>query len=205
MIQSIDTEYDGHKFRSRLEARWAVFFNEFGIKYEYEPKGFEYKGERYLPDFWLPEQHVWFEVKRNIEITDGEAANRDDESVYENAIAKARWLADDSYAAVVAFGNPYERGMVVLAHDMGETSGGPSEWVGDWDICGYCHKPTLHWRRETYHWIGSSDFQSPAGCGCKEISGQPQYCPYAKERLRIARDRARYARFEHGETPEVDW
>lgn len=29
-IKAIETEYDGHKFRSRLEARWAVFFNAIG-------------------------------------------------------------------------------------------------------------------------------------------------------------------------------
>ena len=25
-IKAIETEYDGHRFRSRLEARWAIFF-----------------------------------------------------------------------------------------------------------------------------------------------------------------------------------
>lgn len=27
-IKAIDTIYKGYKFRSRLEARWAVFFDE---------------------------------------------------------------------------------------------------------------------------------------------------------------------------------
>ena len=35
-IKTIETEYDGHRFRSRLEARWAVFFNAVGLTYEYE-------------------------------------------------------------------------------------------------------------------------------------------------------------------------
>lgn len=30
-IKAIETEYDGHRFRSRLEARWAVFFNAVGL------------------------------------------------------------------------------------------------------------------------------------------------------------------------------
>ena len=30
-IKAIETVYDGHKFRSRLEARWAVFFNNANI------------------------------------------------------------------------------------------------------------------------------------------------------------------------------
>lgn len=56
-IKSIDTIYNGYKFRSRLEARWAVFFDEMGFEYEYEPEGFliedEETGENitYLPDF----------------------------------------------------------------------------------------------------------------------------------------------------------
>lgn len=51
-IKAIETEYNGYKFRSRLEARWAVFFDALGVKYEYEPEGYETKdGTRYLPDF----------------------------------------------------------------------------------------------------------------------------------------------------------
>lgn len=52
-IKAIETEYNGYKFRSRLEARWAVFFDACGIKYEYEPEGYEMDGIRYLPDFRL--------------------------------------------------------------------------------------------------------------------------------------------------------
>ena len=37
MIKAVQTEYNGYKFRSRLEARWAVFFDTLGIEYEYEP------------------------------------------------------------------------------------------------------------------------------------------------------------------------
>ena len=53
-IKPIDTVYNGYRFRSRLEARWAVFFDAMGIKYEYEPEGFEFDdGTKYLPDFLL--------------------------------------------------------------------------------------------------------------------------------------------------------
>ena len=50
-IKPIETYYDGCRFRSRLEARWAVFFNELGVHYEYEPEGFQKNGLMYLPDF----------------------------------------------------------------------------------------------------------------------------------------------------------
>ncbi len=63
-MKAIETRYKGYRFRSRLEARWAVFFDAIGLKWEYEPEGFEFKdGTQYLPDFWLPELHQWAEVK----------------------------------------------------------------------------------------------------------------------------------------------
>lgn len=63
-IRAIDTVYNGYRFRSRLEARWAVFFDTLGVPYHYEPEGFDLgDGIRYLPDFWLPEQNCWVEIK----------------------------------------------------------------------------------------------------------------------------------------------
>ena len=63
-IKAIETEYNGYKFRSRLEARWAVFFDAAGIEYQYEPEGVETSdGEKYLPDFYLPELETHVEVK----------------------------------------------------------------------------------------------------------------------------------------------
>jgi hypothetical protein len=35
-----ETYYRGCRFRSRIEARWAVFFDTLGIKWWYEPEGF---------------------------------------------------------------------------------------------------------------------------------------------------------------------
>lgn len=65
-IQPIETKYNGYKFRSRLEARWAVFFETAGIRYEYEPEGFKTKsGLCYLPDFYLPDEDMYVEVKAN--------------------------------------------------------------------------------------------------------------------------------------------
>lgn len=62
-IKAIETIYNGYKFRSRLEARWAVFFDAVGIKYEYEPEGFTDGDLCYLPDFYLPEHDTYVEVK----------------------------------------------------------------------------------------------------------------------------------------------
>jgi len=63
-IKAIETVYNSYRFRSRLEARWAVFFDTLGVPYEYEPEGFELRGgNRYLPDFWLPTCDCWLEIK----------------------------------------------------------------------------------------------------------------------------------------------
>lgn len=69
-LKPITTYYKGYKFRSRLEARWAVFFDHCGVKWEYEPEGFELEnGQLYLPDFLLHglegrvQGDLWVEVK----------------------------------------------------------------------------------------------------------------------------------------------
>lgn len=67
-IQAIETRYKGYRFRSRLEARWAVFFDHLGIEWEYEPQGYVLSdGTPYLPDFWLPkfDGGMYVEVKPN--------------------------------------------------------------------------------------------------------------------------------------------
>ena len=65
MTKAIQTRYGGCYFRSRIEARWARFFDCMGIIWEYEPQGFELKSGPYLPDFQLllGGKRVWWEVK----------------------------------------------------------------------------------------------------------------------------------------------
>lgn len=49
MAAALTTRYAGCRFRSRLEARWAVFFDHLGIEWEYEPQGSYHKNRR----LWL--------------------------------------------------------------------------------------------------------------------------------------------------------
>ncbi len=76
-IKAIETRYNGYKFRSRLEARYAVFFDKFGMSWEYEPEGFSLSNPHqddsckfsslinYLPDFRISlfGLIMWAEVK----------------------------------------------------------------------------------------------------------------------------------------------
>ncbi len=92
-LKNVDTIFDGYKFRSRLEARWAVFFKTLGIKYEYEKEGFELPCGWYLPDFWLPNEKTWVEIK---------PVGTSDESL------EAFWLAEHtSQNVLLVTGNPW--------------------------------------------------------------------------------------------------
>lgn len=63
MPEPIETRYKGYRFRSRLEARWAVFFDALAIPWDYELEGFYCDGGMYLPDFYLPSIGCYAEVK----------------------------------------------------------------------------------------------------------------------------------------------
>lgn len=75
-IKALETRYAGCRFRSRLEARWAVFFDGLGIDWDYEPEGYKIGNcdrtapNYYLPDFYLPRTKQWVEVKPTDELLD---------------------------------------------------------------------------------------------------------------------------------------
>lgn len=50
-MKAIETTYAGRRFRSRLEARWAVTFDGLGWGWEYEVEGYATSQGPYLPDF----------------------------------------------------------------------------------------------------------------------------------------------------------
>ena len=67
---SVATWFCGQEYRSRLEARWAVFFKELGVVARYEHDTFR----RYVPDFKLSRvacRHaggsVYIEIKPTVE------------------------------------------------------------------------------------------------------------------------------------------
>ena len=61
-IKPIETLYMGHYFRSKAEARFAVFLDCLGVKWDYEPQGFDLgNGLKYLPDFKIYNVEIWDE------------------------------------------------------------------------------------------------------------------------------------------------
>jgi hypothetical protein len=92
-MSPIPTEWRGWRFRSRCEARWAVFFEHIGIDFVFEPEGFVLAdGTCYLPDFWLPVVRLFCEVKPGFP-TEGESV-------------KAMLLSRDSGANVMFLEGP---------------------------------------------------------------------------------------------------
>lgn len=112
-MQPIETIYDGYRFRSRLEARWAVFFKYSGIRYIYETEGFRLSdGTTYLPDFYLPDYNAYVEIKS----IDAIIIGKDDsdqlyfESGREDATKYASFLTEvvNTATYMILIGDPYD-------------------------------------------------------------------------------------------------
>jgi len=108
-MKAIETQYKGYRFRSRLEARWAVFFDALEIEWEYEKEGFDLGGEKYLPDFWLKTVNMWAEVKPEV------FNERESRLVYKLAAESKRAVLflvgtpdDKPYSAAVPDGDIFE-------------------------------------------------------------------------------------------------
>lgn len=83
-FKAIETRYKNCRFRSRLEARWAVFLDAVKVPWEYEKEGFSLPSGAYLPDFWIsnpmpewPYAGYWLEIKpSNVSAADLAAAQQ---------------------------------------------------------------------------------------------------------------------------------
>lgn len=62
-MQILETEWRDILFRSRTEARHAVLMDTLGVEYRYEYQTMKLGKVRYLPDYYLPQQEAWLEIK----------------------------------------------------------------------------------------------------------------------------------------------
>jgi len=115
MLKAIDTVLWGYRFRSRLEARYAVFFDHLGIQWQYETEGFLLPSGPYLPDFFLPQFGLWFEVKGR----DADPEERE----------RCRELSYGEYPVLLAEGGVGERPLTLFAFDLTDSGGGASTWL----------------------------------------------------------------------------
>ena len=196
MIKAIQTHYKGYKFRSRTEARWAVFFEKLGYTWEYEPEGYVLgDGTYYLPDFRLStpctSAPFFVEVK---------GTNVTENKKWKSFLASLDVLVRER--SMLVSGDPY----AALKIDIEPVT-----------ICPRCGAFTndvfVYDKYEGYieHW--SCDQETPCGGGHPVYKdGLFAYQPHKGSlickdlimwqlKVKLAARRARQARFEHGETP----
>lgn len=131
-IRAIETTYAGCAFRSRLEARWAVFFDALGVAWQYEPEGFivtdmaSKATTPYLPDFFLSDLGTWVEVK-------GDWSSVDDE--YFAMLANAVDWGGCLPGVANSLGTP--RGLLLLGPIPPDSSGLPVHWMLQHDKGGW--------------------------------------------------------------------
>lgn len=143
-MKAIQTGFRNELFKSRLEAKWAVFFYCLGIEYVYEPEGFTNGRDKYLPDFYLPkvksthhdEGSVYLEIKprsyAKTEVTNGNAS---------------KWFTKP---LVLCVGSPIE----CLGEDYGDNESPYITGSGIWDNyhrLAYCYNcGTAQFRYDKY-------------------------------------------------------
>jgi hypothetical protein len=181
---AIETWYAGFRFRSRLEARWAVFFNHLDLEWEPEPQGYHVGQRSYLPDFWLPGTQTWVEVK-------GSEGNLDHDLMY----ASAEGLPHEGPGPVLLILGPIpeppEHG------DLAWLGFGRTEYRGDVIV--------------TDGWYGFGEYGIPACAHETSCAAPPSFgagdwlkpitnmITRVDPRVAAAYVAARSARFEHGE------
>lgn len=144
-IRAISTSYAGCAFRSRLEARWAVFFDAMKIEWHYEPEGFILApfGEWYLPDFYLPDLGYWIEVKP--ENPDKEARRK--AYLFAYSLARETDPAKSQGRVFIVHGGvpwPYpKQGNIIGFSTSRKVQGDPSQRDLCWQMCPLCQQPMI--------------------------------------------------------------
>lgn len=170
-VRPIEPQYRGYRFRSRLEARWAVFFDAAGIEWQYEAEGYNVNGTLYLPDFWLPGLKAFVEVKP----TKAEAEQAKSTLI---ALSKAT-----GHRCLVLVDTPRtDNNKVVDIHANDGGVGIGNVW---WRQCSFCHRVIFGGRI----------------CGCTPgVVKPPVTDNFWGPRVDHALAEGQRARFEHGET-----
>jgi len=144
-MHAIPTVYAGTRYRSRLEARWAAFFDLAGWHFEYEPCDF--KG--WIPDFVLfGKKPVYVEVKPVYDFPENIAAEIDKSGCEDEALIVGLtvplFIREPDEAGQVVTTGPWlgwlreDYGPYGYGWDWGEAT--PGIWSGTKSSLGFCHR-----------------------------------------------------------------
>lgn len=184
-LKAIETLYKGYRFRSRLEARWAVFFDTLGVKWEYETEGFDLgRAGWYLPDFRIATWNYWIEIKPD-------RPSPEDETKV-NAFGKNQNL-------LLICGSPWIGEHSIEIAPLFQQDSDDDDWdgtvYGEFAECRRCDGICLLADCEV-HASGDHGWANLANHSCRSHDSSP-----CSGSLIRAYQAARSARFEHGETP----
>jgi hypothetical protein len=182
-VKPIETHYKGFRFRSRLEARWAVFFDTLGVRYEYELEGFSLpSGAAYLPDFFLPELKLFVEVKPTEQV------------LYSDLKKILEFALEGDHQLLLIVGSPTQENAYLINRVTCST---PDEYAADFE------------RQATDEQLVEVVFEGLKDWGYVQFGVTPlsrgwgliykTLPPYDDHNLQEALLRAKQARFEHGE------
>jgi hypothetical protein len=174
----IPTTYRGVTYRSRTEARWAVFLESLGIDFIYEHETYNLDGRWYLPDFWIPQWHLFIEVKGD------EPTQAETKLCFDLAIATRKQV-------MLAVGAPGERFNEMFGPNNFEFEDGSFRYWGRIEDCRRCDGKVL------------ACYQDEEGlnCYCAMLIGQHKNPSSCSDKIdgagvpNIALSRARNERF----------
>jgi len=158
-----------------------VFFDALNISYRYEAEGFKLKSGYFLPDFLLPDQDIWVEIKPR------------SSSQFQEEVDRLALLANELYEAtgkevLCVFGEPYPgEYLVAMVPDLCES---------DKTVLQPIYVFALGRRDERELWLYCED----VGAHCLNPLSDDERWPLPDHpKLVAAYKKARGARFEHGE------
>ena len=199
MIKAIQTRYKGYHFRSRLEARWAVFFDALGLEWEYEPEGFDL-GEAgwYLPDFKVYSTTGcvgWYEIKpKHINIDEKERKFR--QIISKKEKETSRLLNGDPVDFLTQYIWSLCPGCGLIGTSAVVGSGDNEKFISC-DFCSDISSPSSTFTSKT----GMFNGWWPVDVFKGMIAIDEPFFIDVKDFVLRCADKARSARFEHGETP----
>ena len=145
-INSIPTRYEGVLFRSRLEAKWAAFFDLLDWQWQYEPIDFS----GWIPDFALyGEQDVVYVEVKPVTVFPGEVAAKIESSrctdevliVGQRPFPAKSWGCTSCVGWLAEVWPPEDAGVSERKFLWGEAAFG--KWRDGKGKIGFCHTEQL--------------------------------------------------------------
>lgn len=184
--KAIPTRYKNYYFRSRTEARFAVYFDSLGWDWDYELEGFDLpKSGYYLPDFLVrpSASDNWYCSEFWLEVKGGKPTAEEESKLKELCLVTEKFGH---------FGNTDTFKRADGAKEVNEFCGSPQVVVPNWVF------DRVYYAEQRFY--DCNEYSPPADNFISDACATD----LSVQRLQKAERAALSARFEHGEKPETD-